>query len=184
MFTPNNVVPEKTIKYQEVPKAVEQRLVALPDTTPSNLEVVVVDAPGPNGANHHYKLRGFDLNNNPSLLAAQSSGNGMHIVPKREINLFLQTGALQEGNEHSFNGVTIEMLLAVCKEHLESIQSGPLAGENGDIALGFIHGALETLHEGTRERKAAKDLISSASPLQDSEYFKPKPGEVLAHHPV
>lgn len=52
------------------------------------------------------------------------------------------------------DGITIEMLLAVCKDRLEGFQSGPFSCESNQIALDSINKALEALHSRTRERKA------------------------------
>jgi hypothetical protein len=50
------------------------------------------------------------------------------------------------------NGVTNEVLLAVCIDRLEGFQSGPFACEENATALTLCRGALHTLHERTKER--------------------------------
>ena len=82
---------------------------------------------------------------NPSLIVPSNT------IPKKEINIFFQNGPV---NESTFNGITIEMLLAVCKDRLESFQTGPFASDYNATALVNINAALESLDKRTYDRIA------------------------------
>ena len=137
MFTPNTqVVKEHPIKFQEVPKVPSKCLLLLnPDTTPPNFEIQVMDTAGVGGGNNHYVLRGFDIRENVALTAA------------RELHIFFHNGPVVDGK---FNGITIEMLLAVCKDRLEGFQDGAYPSEYNEIAIASITNALHSLGQRTR----------------------------------
>lgn len=52
------------------------------------------------------------------------------------------------------NGVTLEVLLAICADRLRGFQSGPFACELNQKALDSINMALEALHARTKDRLA------------------------------
>jgi len=56
--------------------------------------------------------------------------------------------------ENGTNGVTIELLLAICADRLRCFQAGPFSSPFNEQALAMILMALETLHDRTAERQA------------------------------
>ena len=149
MFTPNTqVVKEHPITFQEVPKVPSKVLLLLnPDTTPPNFEIQVMDTAGVGGGNNHYLLRGFDIRENVALTEARGSSDGMKTVPDHELHIFFHNGPVVDGK---FNGITIEMLLAVCKDRLEGFQDGAYPSEYNEIAIDSIENALHSLGQRTR----------------------------------
>ena len=81
------------------------------------LAIVVTDKPGAGGANHRYEISGFDTSTNPSLEPA----NG--VMRSREVLLF-QNGPIAK---IGVNGITQEVLIAICIDRLECFQTGPYA---------------------------------------------------------
>lgn len=51
------------------------------------------------------------------------------------------------------NGVTMEALLAVCLDRLQSFQCGPFPSQHNEIAAMNIERAIEALNDRTREQK-------------------------------
>lgn len=152
MFTPNTqVVKEHPIKFQEVPKVPSKCLLLLnPDTTPPNFEIQVMDTAGVGGGNNHYVLRGFDIRENIALTAAPELHNffqNVALTAARELHIFFHNGPVVDGK---FNGITIEMLLAVCKDRLEGFQDGAYPSEYNEIAIASITNALHSLGQRTR----------------------------------
>ncbi len=92
------------------------------------IKITVTDEPGPGGANHHYQIDIF-------------RGDG--------INLYFQKGGIAE---NGVNGVTQEVLLAVCIDRLRCFQAGKFSCRENAIALTKMEEALHWLHSRTRER--------------------------------
>lgn len=56
--------------------------------------------------------------------------------------------------EKGVNGLTMESLLAICANRLDTFQRGPHACKSNELALFHIDAALQHLHGRTRERLA------------------------------
>lgn len=93
------------------------------------IDITVMDEPGAGGANHHYAV---DVDGTES-----------------GIDVRFQNGPIAEAG---VNGVTQEVLIAICIDRLECFQAGPFAcGENA-LALAHLKDAQEALHSRTRAR--------------------------------
>jgi len=101
----------------------------------NHISIQVLDGPGPGNANHVYAMY---------LLGPDGS------VSKHSATLCFQNGPI---SEVGMNGITIEALLAVCKDRLDGFQSGPFACDSNQVALDAINNALDALHSRTRERR-------------------------------
>lgn len=88
------------------------------------LQVVVVDAPGLDGANHVYAVR-----------------QGATSL----VTLTFQNGPL---NEAGANGLTNAVLLAVLIDRMEGFQSGPFATDEIEVALKSCREALRVVNQG------------------------------------
>ena len=95
------------------------------------IKVTVMDEPGHGGANHHYAVD-LDWHDN-------------------DLNIHFQNGAIAE---NGVNGVTQEVLLAICIDRLRSFQAGPFSCRENAIALTKIEEAQHWLHARTRARMA------------------------------
>lgn len=107
------------------------------------LTIEVLDEPGAGGAQHHYKIGGFDSSTNPS--DDQESRGG----PMYGSTVLFQNGPI---NEVGVNGVTQEVLLAICADRLRSFQAGPFACRENALALTKIEEAQHWLQQRTLER--------------------------------
>jgi len=94
------------------------------------IEITVTDDPGPGGANHHYQISPFG-------------------IPTTQIHF--QKGPI---NETGINGLTQEVLIAICIDRLQSFQAGPFACRENALALTKLEEAQHWLHHRTRERMA------------------------------
>lgn len=108
------------------------------------IQIEVTDAPGAGGANHRYELTGFDTSKNPSA----TDQHGYKSSYSREIILF-QNGPIAEVG---VNGVTQEVLIAICIDRLECFQAGPYASPDNQTALYHLQKAQEALLNRTRAR--------------------------------
>ena len=99
------------------------------------ISVQVLDEPGSGNANHLYGV----------YLLNTDGGVSRHIA-----SIPFQKGPILEAG---MNGLTIETLLAICKDRLDGFQSGPFACESNQVALDAINTALDALHSRTRERR-------------------------------
>ena len=99
------------------------------------ITITVLDEPGAGGANHDYRIAGFDKH--------PRSATGMRIT--------FQNGPIGEAG---VNGVTQEELLAVVIDRLRSFQSGPFACTENAVALAHAEQALDALKGRTRSRMA------------------------------
>jgi hypothetical protein len=94
------------------------------------IEVKVTDAPGAGGANHRYKCtlpdgQVFDIN--------------------------FQNGPIAEAG---VNGLTQEVLIAICIDRLRSFQAGAFSCRENALALTKLEEAQHWLHSRTRARMA------------------------------
>jgi len=107
-----------------------------------NLKVEVVDKPGAGGANHHYLISGFNLENNKSAVneVDESSLN---------LSILFQNGTILE---NGVNGVTQEVLLAVIIDRLRSFQNGEFACRENEKALTHLEEAMHWLQQRTINR--------------------------------
>ena len=108
------------------------------------LQILVTDEPGAGGANHRYEVVGFNTTNNPSA----KNHDGYKASFGREIILF-QNGPIAEAG---VNGITQEVLLAICADRLRAFQSGPFACRENALALTKIEEAQHWLHHRTKAR--------------------------------
>lgn len=93
------------------------------------INLLVLDEPGPGGANHQYTIEFPDAS--------------------YDTNINFQNGPIAE---HGVNGVTQEVLLAIVIDRLECFQAGPYACSENAEALRFAMGALDALKKRTIER--------------------------------
>lgn len=102
------------------------------------LTITVMDEPGAGGANHVYQVSGF--NNAPGA----PDGSGY-----MTIRISFQNGPIAEAG---VNGLTQEVLLAICADRLRSFQAGPYACRDNAVALTKIDEAQMWLQRRTLER--------------------------------
>ena len=101
------------------------------------LEIEVMDEPGAGGANHEYRITGFDT-----------------FPPKAVPPCLCEYICFQNGpiSENGVNGLTQEVLLEICADRLRSFQAGPFACRENAIALTKIEEAQMWLQKRTRDR--------------------------------
>jgi len=110
------------------------------------LRIEVCDEPGAGGANHLYRITGFNPDSNPS------EGIGLHHEPENDearIFILFQNGPIAEVG---VNGVTQEVLLAIVIDRLRSFQAGPFSCRENAIALTKCEEALHWLQQRTIQR--------------------------------
>jgi hypothetical protein len=95
--------------------------------------IVVIDEPGAGGANHEY------------LVTWENGDTG------GSVRLNFQNGPI---NEVGVNGITQEVLLAICADRLRAFQAGPYACRENALALTKIEEAQHWLHHRTLARMA------------------------------
>jgi len=93
------------------------------------IEITVMDEPGAGGANHHYAVD------------VDGSENGLDI--------YFQNRPIAEAG---VNGVTQEVLIAICIDRLRSFQAGPYACRENALALTKLEEAQHWLLSRTRAR--------------------------------
>lgn len=106
----------------------------IPDhrVNPANDVIVVraVDEPGDGGASHHYEI----------------------ILPSGAVtDIEFQNGPIAEAG---VNGLTQEVLLAICADRLRGFQAGHFACRENALALTKIEEAQHWLHHRTLQRMA------------------------------
>lgn len=111
------------------------------------LTITVTDRPGAGGANHAYRIEGFDLSSNRS--ADHPDYGQIAVGAATGMDIFFQNGPI---NEAGVNGVTQEVLLAIVADRLRSFQSGPYACRENALALTKIEEAQHWLHSRTLAR--------------------------------
>lgn len=108
------------------------------------LTITAMDEPGSGGANHYYIVHGFDGDKNPS----NKTDPNYHMDA---VGILFQNGPIKESG---INGLTHEVLLAICADRLECFQSGKFACDDNQEALGFIKAAMAVLERRTEKRLA------------------------------
>lgn len=107
------------------------------------LNITVMDEPGSGGANHAYRISGFDLSSN------QSAGDGITQDASTSAMVYFQNGPIAEVG---VNGLTHEALLEIVADRLRSFQKGPFACKANACALTHIEEAQHWLQQRTLER--------------------------------
>lgn len=110
------------------------------------LKIEVLDEPGAGGANHLYRISGFNTATNPSDPFVAKHG-----APADYSTVLFQNGPIAETG---VNGVTQEALLAICIDRLRSFQAGPYACRENALALTKMEEAQMWLLQRTRARMA------------------------------
>lgn len=108
------------------------------------LTISVMDEPGAGGAQHHYRIEGFNTESNESDPFVARHGQ-----PAQHATVLFQNGPI---NEVGVNGVTHEVLLAIVADRLRSFQAGQYACRANDKALQHIEEAQHWLQQRTLER--------------------------------
>lgn len=103
------------------------------------LKIRSIDEAGAGGAYHHYQIIGFDSAKNPVAAGPADAG----------CTILFQNGTIASAG---VNGVTIEALLAVCKDRLECFQDGPFPSTYNANALHGVNEALLSLQKRTIDR--------------------------------
>lgn len=104
------------------------------------ITVRVLDAPGSGGASHQYAI---ELPAGAPIMEATHDGNGVLIA--------FQNGPIKEAG---VNGVTQEVLIAICIDRLRSFQAGQFACRENAVALTNLEQAQMWLMKRTRDRLA------------------------------
>lgn len=112
------------------------------------LRLVASEVLGPGGAPHMY---GWTLEENRFNLAIQEAIDWIARDVFANGALVFQHGGVPE---NGVNGLTVELLLAICADRLTAFQAGPYPSPFNERALAAIIIALETLHCRTAERQA------------------------------
>ena len=108
------------------------------------LKIEVVDEPGAGGANHLYRVVGFNTGTNPSCPFVERHGQ-----PAEHATILFQNGPIAEVG---VNGVTHEVLLAIVADRLRSFQAGPYSCRENALALTKIEEAQHWLQSRTLAR--------------------------------
>lgn len=108
-----------------------------------HITIEVVDERGSGNANHHYFLRGFHTQKNPSANSSCNDDTGLHVV--------FQNGPIMEAG---INGITNEALLAVIIDRMQGFQSGPYACRENALALTKLEEAMHWMLARTRRRES------------------------------
>lgn len=116
----------------------------VPGDTSNPLSIEVFDQPGQGGANHLYKITGFDTKSNTSDPFVALYGK-----PSDHTTILFQNGPIKE---FGVNGITQEVLLAIVIDRLRSFQAGPFACRANDKALAHCEEALAWLQLRTVDR--------------------------------
>lgn len=113
------------------------------DLIANQLSISVADSPGAGGANHLYRIAGFD--------ASVNSSNPLNGHSFTESWILFQNGPIKE---NGVNGVTQEALLSIVVDRLRSFQCVPFSCRENAIALTHCEDALMWLQRRTRARIA------------------------------
>jgi hypothetical protein len=108
------------------------------------LRIAVMDEPGQGGANHLYKITGFNTEKNGSDPFLERYGKASD-----HTTILFQNGPIKE---FGVNGITGEALMAIQIDRLRSFQAGPYACRENAIALTHIEEALMWLQRRTVAR--------------------------------
>jgi hypothetical protein len=107
------------------------------------LQISVEDQPGAGGANHLYRVAGFNTATNASR------PQSLHKQEDNAVDILFQNGTIPE---NGVNGVTQEVLLAIVADRLRSFQDGPFACKENACALTHIEEAMHWLQQRTIKR--------------------------------
>ena len=110
------------------------------------LVIEVLDEPGAGGANHLYRVSGFNTKTNASC-----PFQAVHGEPAVYSNVLFQNGPIAEVG---VNGITQEALLAICIDRLRCFQEGPYKCRENAIALTKLEEAQMWLQKRTLARMA------------------------------
>lgn len=105
------------------------------------LKIESMDAPGPGGAHHHYRISGLDTTLNPSH----------QDIPSHFFDIIFQNGPIGSGD--SPNGITNEALLAIVIDRLEAFNAGPYKCRENALAITKLEEAVLWLNERTQDRE-------------------------------
>lgn len=108
------------------------------------LTITVEDDAGSGGANHLYRITGFNTSTN-----ASDPFTARHGQPAEHATVLFQNGPIPDVG---VNGVTHEALLAIVADRLRCFQAGPFATKANACALTHIEEAMHWLHQRTLER--------------------------------
>ena len=108
------------------------------------IKIEVIDDEGAGGANHHYHITGFDTGSNPSCPFMDRYGK-----PADHATILFQNGPIKESG---VNGITQEVLLAICIDRLKSFQNGPYSCRENALALTKLEEAVMWLNSRTQRR--------------------------------
>jgi hypothetical protein len=107
------------------------------------LQITVEDERGAGGANHLYRVSGFNISGNPSRPVA------LHKQEDGAVDILFQNGTIPE---NGVNGLTQEVLLAIVADRLRSFQAGAFACKENACALTHIEEAMHWLQQRTIKR--------------------------------
>ncbi len=110
------------------------------------LIVEVQDEPGAGGANHLYRVTGFDSATNSS-----DPWTARHGESAKHSTILFQNGPIAEDG-NGVNGLTHEVLLAIVADRLRSFQKGAYSCKANACALTHIEEAMHWLQQRTIER--------------------------------
>ena len=129
----------------------QQRLLTDHIVNPCNdqLRIEVIDAPGPGGANHVYKVSGFKCPLPP--ITGEQGGHPILVQHPNFVVLHFQNGPI---GEVGVNGITHEALLAILIDRFRSFQEGPYACHENANALGYLVLAQQAMRQRTLARMA------------------------------
>ncbi len=116
------------------------------DSVNHQLMIEVQDTPGAGGANHLYKITGYNSDTNVS-----DPFKALYGTPSQHSTVLFQNGPIKE---LGVNGVTQEALLAIVIDRLRCFQEGPFACQDNEDALRSCKEALHSLQARTRARIA------------------------------
>jgi hypothetical protein len=101
-----------------------------------HLQIQAIDEPGPGGACHIYTIASNEPRNEED-------------APRVACWIQFQKGPI---SPNGVNGISIEALLAIAADRLESFQSGPFACPENQEALSGLEQVMQVLHRRTQDR--------------------------------
>jgi hypothetical protein len=110
------------------------------------LIVTVEDEPGSGGANHLYRIIGFNTSTN-----ASDPFDAWYVPLAQHTTLLFQNGPI---NEVGVNGITHEALISILIDRMRGFQSGPFANADNAEALLALEHAMIALLRRTKARMA------------------------------
>ncbi len=116
------------------------------DKTRDTLKITVMDGPGTGigGANHLYRIEGFNTSTNVSHNGGEDGTDHYSAC-----DILFQNGTIPEVG---VNGVTELSLLEIVADRLRSFQAGPFSCKENAIALTHIEEAQNSLNRRTIAR--------------------------------